>query len=98
MEYKEKKTKQENLQIVMQKVMQIVHIQPFLFSRKYGTTQYLLLTETAGTRTVCVRCFLCAELRSDINVVVSLDYSIFSFSINYQFCLIITFMSDVLFG
>lgn len=37
------------------------------------------------------------ELCSHIDMVVNLNYNIFSFSSNYQFCLIITFMSDVFF-
>lgn len=45
MEYKEKKCKKGSLQ-------QMVHNQPFLFSTKYETIQYLLLMEIADTRTV----------------------------------------------
>lgn len=85
MEYKEKICKKESLQ-------QTAHNQPFLIGTMYGTIQYLLLVEIADTRTICVRCLPNTELCSHIDMVVNLNYNIFSFSSNYQFCLIITFM------
>lgn len=88
MEYEEKKCKKGSLQ-------QMVHKQPFLFSTRYGTIQYLLLMEIADTRTVSgASCVLSYAVT--IDMVVNLDYKVFSFSI-INFCLIITFMSDVFF-